>query len=280
MPYCILAVDLDNTLVTGRTGVSEANRQALARAEAAGCRVVICTARGRWTTRPVLRELPPVSGPHIVFNGAATFSCFDAEPEEVLILDRDVVREAAAAAVERGMRLSGFEDPRQGDRVYVDRPNEGLGRWAADNPERVVVVDDVADIMDRHLAVLLGWGTEEQARGAQQAIGQPRALGPVRVAPALQFDSYLLEITPAGATKGEALARLAGRLGVDRSAVIAMGDAPPDIGMIEYAGLGVAVGNATDEVKEAADYVAPTVEEDAVAHVVERFILQSDSLTR
>lgn len=274
MSYRILAIDLDNTLVSGLTGISEASRGALARAEAAGCRVVICTARGRWTTRPVLHELPPISGPHIVFNGAATFSCFEDEPDEVLILDRDVVREGAAVASERGMGLSGFEDPRHGDRVYVDRPTDGLRRWATDNPERVVVVNDVTHITDRDLVVLLGWGTEQQAHAVQQAIGRPSALGPVRVAPALQFDSYLLEITPAGATKGEALARLARRLDVDRSAVIAVGDAPPDVGMIQYAGLGVAVGNATDEVKGAADYVAPPVEEDAVAHVVERFILR------
>jgi Cof subfamily protein (haloacid dehalogenase superfamily) len=280
MPYRILAVDLDNTLVSGLTGISEASRGVLARAETAGCRVVISTARGRWSTRPVLRELPPISGPHIVFNGAATFSCFEDEPEEVLILDRDVVRGSAAAAVEAGMRLSGFEDPRHGDRVYVDRPNEGLGRWAADNPERVVVVDDVTQVIDRDLVVLLGWGSEQQARGAQQVIGQPEALGPVRVAPALQFDSYLLEITPAGATKGEALARLAARLGVDRSAVIAVGDAPPDVGMIQYAGLGVAMGNASEDVKAAADYIAPSAEEDGVAHVVERFILRQDSVTR
>jgi Cof subfamily protein (haloacid dehalogenase superfamily) len=275
MPYRILAVDLDNTLMTGRTAVSEANCEALARAEAVDCRVVICTARGRWTTRPVLRELPPLSGPHVVFNGAATFSRFDAEPEEVLLLDRDVLHERLQAAGDHEMGVSGFEDPRHGDRVYVDRPNEGLQRWAADNPERVVIANGLADIVDRDLVVLLCWGTEEQARRLQRGIGQPEAFAPTRVAPALQFDSYLLDVTAVGATKGEALGRLAGRLGVDRSAVIAVGDAPPDMGMIEYAGLGVAVGNAADEVKAVADYVAPPCEEDAVAHVVERFVLST-----
>lgn len=276
MEYRILAIDLDNTLLQARTEVSAANRQALDLAEQAGCRVVICTARGRYSTRPVLGSLGSISGPHIVFNGAATFPCFDGDPEEVLTLDRDVLRERLQAAGEHGMGVSGFEDPRHGDRVYVDRPNEGLRRWAADNPERVVMVDDVEDIIDRDLVVLLCWGTQEQARRLQRAIGRPKALAPTRVAPALQFDSYLLDVTAAGATKGEALARLAERLNVDRSAVIAVGDAPPDIGMIRYAGLGVAMGNASEEVRQAADHVAPPVEHDGVARVVERFILQSD----
>ncbi len=276
MRYRILAIDLDNTLLHGAAEVSAANRQALHLAEKVGCRVVICTARGRYSTRPVLETLGPISGPHIVFNGAATFPCFDGNPDEVLILDRDVLRERLQAAGEHGMGVSGFEDPRHGDRVYVDRPNEGLRRWAADNPERVVIANGLADIIDRDLVVLLCWGTEEQARRLQRAIGRPEAFAPTRVAPALQLDSYLLDVTAAGATKGEALARLAQRLGVDRSAVIAVGDAPPDIGMIRYAGLGVAMGNASEEVRKAADHVAPPAEENGVAHVVERFILQSD----
>jgi Cof subfamily protein (haloacid dehalogenase superfamily) len=274
MPYRMLAVDLDNTLLCDQAEVSERNRRALHLAEQAGCRVVICTARGRFSTRPVLESIGPLSGPHIVFNGAATFSCFDRDPDEVLTLDRHVLRERLQAAGEHGMGLSGFEDPRCGDRVYVDHPNEGLRRWAADNPQRVVMVEDVADIINRDLIVLLCWGTEDQARRLQRIIGRPKAFAPTRVSPALQLDSYLLDMTAAGATKGEALARLAQRLGVGRSSVIAIGDAPPDVGMIRYAGLGVAVGNASEEVKVVADHVAPPVEEDGVAEVVERFILR------
>jgi hydroxymethylpyrimidine pyrophosphatase-like HAD family hydrolase len=89
----------------------------------------------------------------------------------------------------------------------------------------------------------------------------------------LPWDSYLVEIAAAGATKGEALARLARELDVPREAIIAIGDSDPDISMIEFAGRGVAVDNAKDHVKAASDYIAPRCDQDAVAHVVEHLIL-------
>ena len=275
MQYRILAIDIDNTLLQGLTGVSKGNREALLRAEEAGCRVVLCTARGRYSTRPVLAEFGPLSGPHIVFNGAATFSRFDDHPDEVLVLDRELLREHGHAAAAIGVGLSGFEDPRAGDRVYVDHPNEGLRQWSAANPERVVRVGSTEEVIERDLVALLCWGTEAQAHSVRDIIGAPAAFSPPRVAPALQFGSYLLEVTAAGATKGEALARLSRDLGIPRDAVIAVGDAEPDIGMIRFAGLGVAVENAKEDVRAAADYVAPPCSEDAVAHIVERFILGS-----
>ena len=65
-----------------------------------------------------------------------------------------------------------------------------------------------------------------------------------------------VEITPVGADKGSALARLCGNLGIDRSEVIAFGDNQNDLTMLEWAGTGVAMGNALDMVKDAADEVA------------------------
>ncbi|MDP4091116.1 MAG: HAD hydrolase family protein, partial [Bacillota bacterium] len=66
------------------------------------------------------------------------------------------------------------------------------------------------------------------------------------------------------------------RLGIKREEVIAIGDAGNDIDMIRYAGLGVAMDNAFPQVKEAADYITASNEEDGVAQVIERFILASN----
>lgn len=73
--------------------------------------------------------------------------------------------------------------------------------------------------------------------------------------------------------KGLGLSLLSEELGIKREEVIAIGDAGNDIDMIKYAGLGVAMGNAYPQVKEAADYVTVTNEEDGVAEVIERFVL-------
>ncbi|MDZ7548132.1 HAD hydrolase family protein, partial [Clostridium perfringens] len=63
-------------------------------------------------------------------------------------------------------------------------------------------------------------------------------------------------------------------LGIKREEIITLGDAGNDLHMIEYAGLGVAMGNAFDEIKEIADYITDTNENDGVAKVIEKFILE------
>ena len=273
MQYRILAVDLDNTLLGADGSLSERNLAALHRAEAAGCRVVICTARGRCSTLPVWQAMQPVSGPHIVFNGAATYACLASEPIDLLVMEPRVVLRRFAEAGCEGIGVSTFEDPRDGDSVHCAQPTPALRGWMEQIDGRGVLLSSVEAALDRSSVAVLCWGTQEQLESLAERLGEHDEFTSPRVAPALQHDSWLLELTAHGATKGGALSRLADRLGIDRSAVIAMGDAPADISMLRCAGLGVAVGNAKDEVKAVADYISASADEDGVAEVVERFIL-------
>jgi Cof subfamily protein (haloacid dehalogenase superfamily) len=83
-----------------------------------------------------------------------------------------------------------------------------------------------------------------------------------------------LEFTHRDATKGKALEYLAVAKGIVKEDIIAIGDSFNDISMIQYAGLGVAMGNAPAEVKEYADYVTGTNDEDGVAQVIDKFVLK------
>jgi len=273
MRYRLLAIDLDHTLVRGLAGVSPANREALALAQAAGCRVVFCTGRGRYTTLPVAEELGLADGPHILFNGAAIFSTLRQPPGEVLLLEREAVEHCLQLAGDCDLGVSGFEDPRQGDLVRLARPNAALHRWAQANRDRAVWVDGLEDILERPMVAFLFWGAEEDVRQLQQRLGDPPGVAPPRVATSKVLDSWVLELSAPGGTKGAALARLAERLGVPREEIVAIGDSHPDICMIEYAGLGVAVGDGVEELQAVADYIGPTCEDDCVADVIRRFIL-------
>lgn len=84
---------------------------------------------------------------------------------------------------------------------------------------------------------------------------------------------YFLEFTEKGVTKGTSLDQLIQACGIKREEVIAIGDSYNDLSMIEFAGLGVAMGNAPDDIKEIADLVTETNMNDGVAKVVEEFIL-------
>jgi hydroxymethylpyrimidine pyrophosphatase-like HAD family hydrolase len=85
--------------------------------------------------------------------------------------------------------------------------------------------------------------------------------------------SHLVEGLPAGVDKGNGLAWLAAHLQVHQAEVMAIGDSEADISMLRWAGLGVAMGNASEPAKAAARWVAPQLEQDGVAVAIERYVL-------
>jgi Cof subfamily protein (haloacid dehalogenase superfamily) len=86
---------------------------------------------------------------------------------------------------------------------------------------------------------------------------------------------FFLELTNSEVDKGKSLNHLIQILGIRQDEVIAVGDGYNDLPMIKFAGLGVAMGNAPEEIKQQADYVTATNNEDGVAKVVEEFILSN-----
>ena len=89
----------------------------------------------------------------------------------------------------------------------------------------------------------------------------------------LRSEPFFLEIMPKNIDKAYSLGKLLEHLGLDKEQMIACGDGFNDRSMIEFAGLGVAMANAQEPVKAAADYITVSNDEDGVAAVVERFIL-------
>ena len=86
-------------------------------------------------------------------------------------------------------------------------------------------------------------------------------------------EPYFLELVPKGIDKAQSLSVLLQKIGYAREEMIAVGDGFNDKSMIEYAGLGVAMANAQEVVKQSADYITLSNEEDGVAHVVKKFML-------
>ena len=87
-------------------------------------------------------------------------------------------------------------------------------------------------------------------------------------------EPYFLELVPQGIDKALSLAVLLKEIGVAREEVIAIGDGYNDLSMIKFAGLGIAMGNAQEPVKKAADYITLSNEEDGVAEAINKFCNQ------
>jgi hydroxymethylpyrimidine pyrophosphatase-like HAD family hydrolase len=89
----------------------------------------------------------------------------------------------------------------------------------------------------------------------------------------VQSHAMFVEINPLGADKGSALKLLTTDLGIAREHVMAIGDQGNDATMVEWAGLGVAMGNANAITKAVADWIAPAIDDDGAAVAIEKFIL-------
>lgn len=128
-------------------------------------------------------------------------------------------------------------------------------------------VADNAAFMDWELNKILVAGQPEYLQKVWKQMATPfeGELSSMFTAP------FYYEFTPLGVDKTRALSETFATLGIDRSEVIAFGDAQNDQSMIEWAGTGVAMGNAVDEVKAVADYVTLSNNDDGIAAALEHF---------
>ena len=97
-----------------------------------------------------------------------------------------------------------------------------------------------------------------------------RAVSGIEITGALKMN---IEVNAAGVNKGKALVRLGEILGISREEIMAFGDGANDLDMMKEVGIGVAMGNGKEEIKEAADYIAASNDEDGVARFLEEYVL-------
>jgi Cof subfamily protein (haloacid dehalogenase superfamily) len=265
MTYQLVAADLDGTLRAERQPFTPRVLAAVRSAQERGVHVVMATGRMFGTAVPFARELDLRSP--IVCNHGATIHDWE---KRTLLFERTVPLDLARRIVRwtpDGISVvvcleDEFFSPRS--TPYVERFADGyhqnlhidpnLAETLYSEPQKIVFVNDV-DVTDRLYGELIRmFGTAAQV---------------VR-----SFSQYN-ELTHPAVSKGKAIEWLANRWGIDQEQVIAIGDQDNDRSMVEWAGMGVAMGNAIESLKNAADYVAPTASDDGAAYVIERFVLNA-----
>ncbi len=269
----LIGLDLDGTLLNDEKEISPRNHAALAQAAARGVHLVPVTGRPYFGIPEAVRALPFLRY-FISCNGASTWD----KTRGGMIRERLIPADVCA----------GITDYLAAERIPYEILHAGLGygeQWVYDtmiarskNPEflreyiretRIIIPDMPSFLQERD-------GLEEffitLADPAQRARAQEvlHALAPLSIV----FPFPLaMEITAAGVDKGEALLSLAARLGIAPEGVMAIGDSGNDIAMLRAAGLSVAMGNATRELKASADFVSGSNLQDGVALAMERFVL-------
>jgi len=266
LPIRLLALDLDGTIIDDRMRASPRVQRALRLAQDAGVHVTLATGRFFHSTRAFANALG-IHEPLICFQGALIQ---DPDTGEVYLrcgVPLDLAHEFIGFVHDHDWDLCLYI----GDRLYAEKVTPSLRFYAEYSPikEELSVVDDLRAFLSCAPTKILLVVEPEQAAAVSDVLRE-RFRGRLRI---VRSHTCFVEATNLRASKGQALSFLAKRLGVTQAGTMAIGDNDNDADMVGWAGLGVAMGNASDAVRAVADYVAPSIDEDGAAEAIERFIL-------
>jgi len=265
MPYRLVALDLDGTAVRDDLTISPRVRRTLGMAVAKGLQLTLASGRGYPSMRRWVGELG-VTAPVISYQGAEVTDPLTHQCLRRRTFPLPLVEELAGLARQCDVSLTLYAD----DRIYVQDKRHSDAFYEKWFGLPCQVVDHLTSALPRDPVKCIFIASEvelDQMRPEfERRFGQRLQI--------MRSHRYFLEGLPLGVDKGSALAWVARRLGVSQDETMAVGDSGNDVAMIAWAGLGVAMGNATQEAKAVADYVAPTVDDDGLAEVIERFCLR------
>lgn len=266
--YKIIALDIDGTLTRNDKTISPRTRDAVMKAQQKGIRIVICSGRPAYGIAPLADELRigEYGGYVVAYNGGQIVDWATKETVYSVCLADDVKPIVCDVAKKNGFAVFTYcykeiitEYP---DNQYVLHSSRG-------NKMAVRKVECFADALDYDVNKCMIVGDPDEL-----AKFEPVVVEAVKgKANAYRSEAFFLEVVPQGVEKSDGLAKLLDSLDMSSEDLMAFGDGYNDRGMIEYAGMGVAMANAKDPVKEAADYVTLSNEEDGVADAIEKFCL-------
>ena len=259
MPYKLIAMDIDDTLLNRKKELTPVTRAALMQAQANGVKLAVASGRLPYGVRPFAEALDIAAhgGYYMGFNGGAVMNCRD-ELIGSSFLDSQYIRPVydvlrrydVCTMVHRGDSI--FSDNKTNRYTQVETDAVGLP---------VTPVDDLPSFIDWQIPKFLIGGEPAVLKVLEQEL--LNSLGG-------QVDIYLsapwfLEVMPKGTDKGSGLRAICADAGIDVRDTIAFGDSFNDIAMIRTAGMGVAMANAEQAVKDAADRITADCDHDGIA---------------
>jgi Cof subfamily protein (haloacid dehalogenase superfamily) len=265
--YKLIAIDMDGTLLKEDKTLSKETCRVIKKAHSKGIKIVLSTGRPLRGIEQYLEKLNLVSDKDyaVTFNGAVVQNIKTKE----IIAEKGLTRADMLFLYDVSLKLNlnihalthnSVISPRNSTYTQLESDLNNMPLQIIDFKNLSKSTEIIKILMVEDPAIL------------QHAITKlPRELYDkytiVKSAP------FFLEFLNKSVNKGVGVELLAKSLNIKQEEVICIGDAGNDIHMIKYAGLGVAMGNAFEEVKKIADYITLSNEEDGVAEVIKKFVL-------
>ncbi len=240
--YRVLAVDLDGTLLNDESLIEESTKYWIKKASEMGVTTVFSTGRGLPRVKHFMNELQ-LNAPMVLVNGGEVWRDYE-RVHSRYFLDNEHVRQLHQLAVEHGAHYWGYNlEAIVGPKSWTDEMFEvdwlKFGMSHKDDETMRYLWKTVEE-----------WGIVEVTGKSHQS----------------------MEITVKGITKESGLREVCEFMDISMDEIIAVGDGPNDYEMIKAAGLGVAMGNADEEIKKVADVITDTNVNDGVAKVIQQYI--------
>ncbi len=261
-----LVLDIDGTLTNSKKEITPATGQAIQGLMRRGHKVILASGRPTPGMRKYERELEleKYGGYLLSFNGARIVECDTGEILYQKLLSLTLLPGLYRFAKNNGCGLVTY----LGSEVISAFPKDKYVELeAAINGLPVREVDGFLEFVDFDINKCLMTAEPEKAEKLEKELQQQYG----DRASIYRSEPYFIEIMPENVNKAAGLEKLLPVLGVTRENTVCCGDGFNDISMLRYAGVGVAMGNAQQRVKEAADYVTAANDEDGLIRVIERF---------
>jgi len=269
MKYKLLVLDIDGTLVGKNTIVSAENKAALKRATARGVTVSLCTGRAPQGAAIVLNQLG-LDGYHTCFDGALVINPESRGTIFSQVLDQKALKQAIEWSRTNNLDL----DLYTATEYFAERET-----WSTTVHRQFFSVAPVIkrfeDINGKENIIKIGTVARSKDDSQKVTEFQNQFKGKfnfTRVRTPAYPEVDFINVVSTLVSKGRAVLELAAYLKIEQREIIAIGDGPNDISLLETAGFAIAMPHAPDELKAIADYITTDVEENGVAEATNKYL--------
>ncbi|MFI3318537.1 MAG: Cof-type HAD-IIB family hydrolase [Rikenellaceae bacterium] len=265
--YKIIVLDLDGTLTNSQKELSERNRTTLIALQERGIKLALASGRPTYGIMPLAEalELKRYGGYILAYNGGVIIDCASGKEIYANTLPMELIEPLYRGAKEGGAVLLSYE----GEFIITEVEDDKYVAIEAHlNKMATLKVENLMERITKPVPKCLAVGEPEKILALEAslkgAIGERMGI--------YRSEPFFLELVPNGIDKAFSLGKLSEHSGIKQEEMIAFGDGFNDLTMIEYAGHGVAMANAQAIVKERADALALSNDEDGVAIYLEQIM--------